>query len=162
MGTKSRPTGGPHTLSDVYQSQIDKNKVLASFVLALSTLRRCNLTVKTVVFKDFHFVTLVAFAYHLITRRLQKRLQNRSLRCSKTVPKRCSKSHASWKRFRDEFGTIFDSQMASQKRSLRRPRGHQKRLLFNLASREASRMDFGSHLDPLRLVFEQCLEVIWE
>ena len=50
MGPKSRPGGGPDTLSDVHQSQIEKKKALASFVLALSTLRRCNLTVKTLVF----------------------------------------------------------------------------------------------------------------
>ena len=50
MAPKSRPRGGPDTLSNVYQSQIEKKKVLASFVLALSTLRRCNLPVKTQVF----------------------------------------------------------------------------------------------------------------
>ena len=47
-----------------------------------------------------------------------------------------------------------------QKRSLRRPRGIKKRLLFSLASQEASRMDFGSHLDPLGLDFQQFLKVI--
>ena len=114
----------------------------------------------TGVFKDFPFITLVAFGHHLITRRPQKSIQNRSLRCSKTSPKRCSKSHTSWKRFRDGFGTILDSQLASQRRSLRRPRGLQKRLLFNLASREASRMDFGCQLDPFGLGFFEFLEVI--
>ena len=114
----------------------------------------------TCVFKYFHFITLLAFAYHLITRRLQKWLQNRSLRCSKTVPKRCSKSLASWKRFPDGFGTILESQMASQKRSLRRPRGLQKRLLFNLASQKASRMDSGGHLHPLRLDFQVFCKVM--
>ena len=51
MAPKSRSEGGPDTLSHGYQSQIKKNKVLAGFMLlALSTLRRCNLTVKTHVF----------------------------------------------------------------------------------------------------------------
>ena len=50
MGPKSRPGGNADTLSDVHQSQIEKKKVLASFVLALSTLRRCNLTMKTQMF----------------------------------------------------------------------------------------------------------------
>ena len=49
-GPTMRPPGSPDTLSNVYQSQMQKNKVPASFVLALSTLRRCNLTVKTQVF----------------------------------------------------------------------------------------------------------------
>ena len=36
------------------------------------------------VFKDFHFVALVAFAYHLTTRRLQKTLKNMFLKASRT------------------------------------------------------------------------------
>ena len=52
MNAKSRPTGRPDTLADVYHSQIDKNKVFVSFVLALSTLRKCNLIVKTLVFSN--------------------------------------------------------------------------------------------------------------
>ena len=47
MGPKSRHKGGPDTLSDVHQSQIEKKKVPARFVHTLSTWRRCNLTVKT-------------------------------------------------------------------------------------------------------------------
>ena len=50
MGPKSRPRGCPDALSDLYQCQIKKTEVLASFLLALSILRRCNLTVKTPVF----------------------------------------------------------------------------------------------------------------
>ena len=50
--------------------------------------------------------------------------------------------------------------MAPQERSLRRSRGIKKRNLFNLASQDASRMNFGSHLDLLGLDFEQFLEAI--
>ena len=79
-------------------------------LLAFSTLRRCNLTVKTEVFlKDFHFLILVAFAYHLITQRLQNWLQKQSLKRSKTVAKHALMSHASWKRFQNVFGTILES-----------------------------------------------------
>ena len=91
------------------------------------------------VFKDFGFATVVVFAYHLSSRRLKKAFQNWYPRPSKTIPKRSSISGACRKRFRNGFGRILDSQMASQKRSLRPPRGHQKRILSNLASREASR-----------------------
>ena len=112
------------------------------------------------VLKDFHFVTLVAFAYHLSLRRLKKTLQNWCPRRPKTLPKRSSISGACRKRFRNGFGRILDSQMASQNRSLRRPRGLQKRLLFSLASQEASRMDFGGYLDPLGLGFEPFFKVI--
>ena len=114
----------------------------------------------TVVFEDFHFLTFVAFVYNLVTRRLQKRLQNQSLEGPKTVPKCSSMTYASWKRFWDGFGTIFDSHMAPKKSSLRRPRGIKKRLLFSLASQDASRLDFGSHLDPCGLDVEQFWETI--
>ena len=50
MTPKSRPRGGPDTLSHAYQWKIQKKRVHASFLLALSTLRSCNLTVKTEVF----------------------------------------------------------------------------------------------------------------
>ena len=109
------------------------------------------------VFEDFHFVTLVVILYYLITCRLQTRLENRALRCSKTVSKHYSKSVASWKRFWDVWND-FGVPNGSQKRSLRRPRGIKKRLLFSLASQDVSRMDFGPHLDPLGLDFEQFLE----
>ena len=69
-------------------------------------------------------------------------------------------SVACWKRFHNGFGTILDSQIASQRRSLRRSRGLQKSILFILASQEASGMDFGGHLDPLGLDFEPLLEII--
>ena len=113
----------------------------------------------TGVFKDSGFVTVVVFASHLSSRRLKKTLQNWCPRRPKTIPKRSSISGACRKRFRNGFGRILDSQMASQKRSLRRPRGLQKRLLSSLASQEASGMDFGSHLEPLGLHFEQFLEI---
>ena len=111
------------------------------------------------VFEDFDFVTLVAFAYHLSSRRLQKTLKNWCPRRPKTMSKRSSISVACWKRFHNGFGTILDSQIVSQRRALRRPRGLQKHLLFSLASREASRMDFGRHLDPMGLDFGQFLKV---
>ena len=114
----------------------------------------------TGVFKDFHFVTFVAFVYNPVTRRLQKRLQNQSLEGPKTVPKCSSMTYASWKRFWDGFGTSLDSHMAPQKRSLRRPRGIKKRLLFSLASQDVSRMDSGRHLDPLGLDFESFWEAL--
>ena len=114
----------------------------------------------TGVFEDFHFVTLVPFACHLSSRRLQKTLQNWCPRRPKTMSKRSSISVACPKRFHDGFGTILDPQIASQSRSLRLPRGLQKRILFNLASREGSRMDFGRQMDALGLDFEQFLEII--
>ena len=109
----------------------------------------------TSVFEDYRFVMLLAFAHHPITRRLQKNLQNLSLKGPKTIPKGASTSVASWKYFRDGFGTILDSQMASSSRALRRPRRLQKRHLFTLASLDASRNDFGAHLDVLELDFRQ-------
>ena len=111
------------------------------------------------VFEDFDFVTLVAFAYHLSSRNHKKTFRNWCPRRPKTSPKRSSMSYASWKRFWDGFGTILDSHMAPQKRSSGRPRGIKKRILFSLASQEASRMDFGPHLDSLGLDFEHYLEV---
>ena len=107
----------------------------------------------TGVFEDSRFVMLLAFAHHPITRRLQKNLQNHSFRSPKTIPKGASNSVASWNYFRDGFGTILDSQMGSSSRALRRPRGLQKRHLFTLASLDASRNDFGGHLDLLGLDF---------
>ena len=102
----------------------------------------------TGVLRDFHFVSSVAFACHLIKFSLQRRLQNWSLKRSKTVPKRSSKLLPSWKHFWDGFGTLLDSQMPLQARSLRRPRGIKKRLLFSLASQDASRMDLERHWTP--------------
>ena len=114
----------------------------------------------TGVFEDFHFVTLVAFAYHLSSRRLQKTLKNWCPKRPKTIPKRSSISVASRKRFHNSFGTILGSQKASQMKSVGRLRGLEKRILFSLASQEASRMDFGRHLDPWELDFESFLETI--
>ena len=112
------------------------------------------------VLADFDFITWVGIAYHLGSRRLKKTFKNWCPRRPKTIPKRSLISVACWKRFHNSFATVFDSQMASQKRSLRRPRGLQKRLLFSLASQEASRMDFGAYLDPLGLGFKQFFKVI--
>ena len=114
----------------------------------------------TGVLKDFAFVAVVGVVYHFSSRGLKKTLKNWCPRRPKTSPKRSSMSYASWKRFWDGFGTILDSHMAPQKRSLRRPRGIKKRLLFSLASQDASRMDFGPHLDPVGLDFEQFLETL--
>ena len=50
MGAKSRSEGCSDQLPDVHQSQNQKNKFLTRFPLASSTLRSCNLTVKTEVF----------------------------------------------------------------------------------------------------------------
>ena len=107
----------------------------------------------TGVFKDSCFLMLLALAHHPITRRLQKSLQKQSLRDPKTIPKSASTSVASWKYFRDGFGTILDSQMGSSSRALRRPRRLQKRHLFSLASLDVSRNEFGDHLDLLGLDF---------
>ena len=98
------------------------------------------------VFEAFDFVTLVGIAYHFSLRRLKKTLKNWCPRRPKTMSKRSSISVASRMRIHKGFGTILGSQMASQKKSLRCPRGLQKCLLFNLASLEASRMDFGRQL----------------
>ena len=95
-----------------------------------------------------HFCRFCLSSYHV---EALKTLQNQSLKGSKTIPQRSSMTYASWKRFWNWFGTILDSQMATQKRSLRRPRGCQKRILFSVASQEAARMDFEVHLDPLEL-----------
>ena len=111
----------------------------------------------TGVFKDSRFVMLLAFAHHPITRRLQKSLQNLSLRSPKTIPKGASTSVASWKCFRDGFGTILDSQMGSSSRASRRPRRLQKRHRFTLASLDASRNDSGGHLNLMGLDFGQFL-----
>ena len=103
---------------------------------------------------------LLAFAHHPITRRLQQSLQILSLRGPKTIPKGASTSVASWKYFRDGFGTILDSQMGSSSRALRRPRRFQKRHLFTLASLDASRNDFGAYLDLLGLDFGHFLDTL--
>ena len=114
----------------------------------------------TGVFKDSRFVMLLAFAHHPIARRLQKNLQNLSLRGPKTISKGASTSVASWKYFRDECGTILDSQMGSSSSALRRPRRLQKCHLFTLASLDASRNDFGDHLDLLGLDFIHFLDTL--
>ena len=114
----------------------------------------------TSVLKDFHFLSFVAFVYNPVTRRLQKILENQSPKGSKTVQKCSSISYASSKSFWNWFGTILASQMVPQMKSLRCPRGIKKRLLFSLASQDASRMDFGFHLEPVGLDFEQFLETL--
>ena len=114
----------------------------------------------TSVFQDSRFVMLLAFAHPPITRRLQKSLPNLSLKSPKTIPKGASTSVASWKYFRDGFGTILDSQMGSSSRALRRPRRFQKRHLFTLASLDASRNDFGAYLDLLGLDFRHFLDTL--
>ena len=50
IASKSRPQGAPEALPDGYYPEMEKNKVLASVLLVLSTRPRCNLTVKTQVF----------------------------------------------------------------------------------------------------------------
>ena len=50
IASKSRPQGAPVALPDGCYPEMEKNKVLASVLLVLSTRPRCNLTVKTQVF----------------------------------------------------------------------------------------------------------------
>ena len=101
MDAKTRSQEGPDTLSGGCQSQSKKKQgsgKLSSCIINTAKLQSdCK---NRGVLKDFHFVTLVAFAYHLIT----LRPQNRSLKGSKTIPKRSSMSYASSKRFWNEFG----------------------------------------------------------
>ena len=66
MAPKSRPGGVPDTLFDAHQSQIEKKRIHASFALALSTLRRCNLTVKNQVFLKILTLSLSAFLLHIL------------------------------------------------------------------------------------------------
>ena len=66
------------------------------------------------VFEDSHFVTLLAFAHHPITRRLQKTLQNRSWRRPESLPKGASHLVAALKCFRDRFGTLVDAKWPAQ------------------------------------------------
>ena len=76
------------------------------------------------------------------------------------MSERSSTSVVYWKRFHNGFGRILASQIAFQRRSLRRPRGLQKRLFSNLASHNASRMDSGRYLHPLRLDFQGFCKVM--
>ena len=157
---KSRPRGGPDTLSDVHQSQIEKKKAPARFAHTLSTWRRCNLTVKTQVFLKILTSSLLSFLLVILAHEAFKNNQKLVSKTSQNYPKRSSISVECWKRFHNSFATILASQMASQKKSLRRPRGLQTRLLFNLASWEASRMDFGRQMEPLGLDLKQFLQLI--
>ena len=135
-----------------------KRRFLQVFPCLINIAKMQSDCENTCAFDDFHFVTLVAFLYHLSSRRLRKTFKNRCPRRPKTIPKRSSILVACWIRFHNGFGKILDSQIASQRRSLRRPRGLQKCIFFSLASQEASRMDFGGHLNPLGLDFEELLE----
>ena len=131
------------------------NKLCACIINIAKMQSDCE---NTGVLKDFGFVTFVGFAYHLSSRSLEKTSKNWCPRRPKTIPKRSSISVACWKRFHNGFGMILDSQIGSQRRSLRRPRGLQKLIVFSLASQEASRVDFGGHLDSLGHHFEPFLE----
>ena len=73
MAPKSRPGGGPDAPSDVYQSQMEQKRVLASFFSCLINIAMMQSDCKNrCVFKDFDFVTLVVFACDLSSRSLQK------------------------------------------------------------------------------------------
>ena len=80
----------------------------------------------TCVFKDSDFLTVVVWAHHLITRSLERRLQNRCPRRRTTLPNHSSQSFSSWKRFCDGFGTILDSKRTSQRGPLRVPGNRQR------------------------------------
>ena len=68
LAAQMGPKEDQDTPSDVYQSQSKKNKTLASFVFTLSTLRRCNLTVKTQVFLNIFTLSLLSVLLIILTR----------------------------------------------------------------------------------------------
>ena len=68
LGAKSRPRGWPDRLLEEYQSQNEKNMVPEGFELALSTLRRCNLTVKTQVFLNIFTLSLLSVLPIMLSR----------------------------------------------------------------------------------------------
>ena len=84
MAPKWRPRGGPDALSDLYQSQIKETKVLASFLLALSRWRRCNLTEKMVVFLKIFTSLLLS---HLLVILAHEGLENHFKFGVQDVPK---------------------------------------------------------------------------
>ena len=148
-------------MHDEHYLEREKNKVLASVLLVLATRPGCNLTVKTRAFLKILALSCFSLLHIILSHGdCNKNLQNLSLRGSKTIPKGASTSVASWKYFRIGFGTILDSQMGSSSRALRRPRRLQRRHLFTLASLDASRNDFGGHLDLLGLDFKQFLDTL--
>ena len=133
MASKSRPHGPTEALPGGYYPEMEKNKVLASRLLVLSPRPRCNLTVKTHVLLKILALSCFSLLHIILSHGdCNKNLQNLSLRGPKTIPKGASTSVASWKYFRDGFGTILNSQKGSSSRALRRPRRLQKRHIFYL------------------------------
>ena len=60
-----------------------------------------------------------------------------------------------------ETGRFFSKRRSEYaQRNASRVKGEEEELLSSLASQDASRMDFGRHLDPLGLDFEQFLETL--
>ena len=106
-------------------------RITNSHLENLSSCKLCECIIKkaemhfycenTCVFKDSDFLTVVAWAHHLITRSLEKRLEKRCPRCPTTLPNDLSKSLASWKCLCDRFGRILVSQMTFQRGPLRVP-----------------------------------------
>ena len=68
LGAKSRPRGWPDRLLEEYQFQNEKNMVPEGFELELSTLRRCNLTMKTHVFLNIFTLSLLSVLPVILSR----------------------------------------------------------------------------------------------
>lgn len=118
MAPKSRPERGQDTPSYVYQWQIEKKKVSAGSVLALSTLQRCNLTIKTNVFSKMFTLHSCHFclpSYHVET--LKKP--------SKSIPKGFQKRSKT----RFDVICILETLLEQVWNDLGLPKGSQKNVL---------------------------------
>ena len=67
IASKSRPQGAPEALPDGYYPEMQKNQVLASVLLVLSTRPRCNLTVKTQVFLKILALSCFSFLHIILS-----------------------------------------------------------------------------------------------
>ena len=74
MTPRSSPRGEPDSLSDVYEFQMKKSKVLARSVSALKEADMKFHYENICVFKDYGFLTVICFAHHVITLSLKKNL----------------------------------------------------------------------------------------
>ena len=111
----------------------------------------------TCVFKDSDFLTVVVLAHHLITRSLEKRIENRYPRCPTTLSNHSSKSLASWKRLCDGFEKVLVSQMRFQRGPLRAPRASRNVFFQAWAPRKPPE----SMLEPIRTPREWILDNFW-
>ena len=109
------------------------------------------------VFKDSDFLTVVVLAHHLITRSLEKSVENHCPRCPTTLPNHSPKSLASWKRLCDGFGRILVSQITFQRSPLRVP-GASKNVFFQAW---APRKPSESMLEPICTPREWNLDIFW-